>query len=129
MMTQHIRIKHSTSFQLMRDGRWEDLMSFLMRSTKGREEASQFGTELLYVAVEYRAPASLITLIFNIIENAQGGQMTLNSKLLLKALYFSPKDSTDICFSTCDRRWEKRERGDVANFLSSKINAEANSAA
>jgi len=127
-MYQQDQIYQSASFRMIEKGKWQEFMNFWMKSRQGKEEAQVFGTQLLYLAVEYRAPANLITLIFNLLEHEKGRQMTLDSKLLLKALYDSPKNNSNAYMNHCTRRWEKRERGNVANFLSSKIRSETNSA-
>jgi len=114
-------MRKSSLFKLVQREQWENVTSYLIDSTEGRLEAQLLGIDLLYVAVSYRAPPNVIMLIFNIVENDKGRQMKLNSKMLLKALYISPKSETKFCTNESKRRWEKTERSDVACFLSRKI--------
>ena len=120
-MNSQLQIHSSKLFSLIQLGEWEEITSYLLESFEGREEVITFGIDLLYIAVEYRAPASIIIVIFDLLEREKGRQMKLSPTLLLKALYLSPDRRPNICLDQCSRNWENNERINVANFLSDKI--------
>ena len=119
---EHQGQTHSSKlFNLIQIGKWQDIPSYLLDSFEGRQEVITFGIDLLYIAVEYRAPANIIAMIFNLLEDTRGREMKLSPTLLLKALYLSPDRGTNICLDRCTRKWENSERIDVASFLSEKM--------
>ena len=120
-MNSQGQIQRSKLFSLIQLGAWEQITSYLLESFEGRDEVVTFGIDLLYIAVEYRAPASIIIVIFDLLEREKGMQMKLSPTLLLKALYLSPERRPNIYLDQSSRKWESNERVDVANFLSDKI--------
>ena len=110
------------TFELIQKRKWQDIKHFILDSSEGQEEAKSIGIDLLYTAVEYRAPMTLITFLFDLIERENGHQMTLDPTLLRKALYHSQaSNETNAYKEPYSRRWENNERMNVASFLSEKI--------
>lgn len=106
---------------LLQQNRWRDVTEFITDTNEGRAEVKFFGIDLVYAAVEYRAPASLITFIFNFIEREHGNKIRLDSALLIKALYLPTNGITNRNEDENKRKWECAERKHVAVFLSDKI--------
>ena len=111
------------SFELIQQSKWQDIIQFILDTTEGKEEVKSIGIDLLYTAVQYRAPVDLIMFLFDLIERqSEGHQVTLNPTLLRKALYHpTTNNGTNVCIDQYARRWESNERMNVASFLSEKI--------
>lgn len=107
------QLKATKLFDLIQQSKWQDAKEFVLHKSEGKEEAKSIGIELLYTAVQYRAPVGLMILLFDLIESETGRKITLNSTLLCKAMYH-PTASNDT-------NWENTERMNVATFLSEKI--------
>lgn len=121
MLKARKQLKHSKLFELVQQSSWERVEEFILDTNEGKEEAQSLGIELLYIAIEYRAPADLIMAIFDILEKQHGKRVKLNHKLLLKALYLPTRIDKNVSGSLCSRKWESSERVNVARFLSRKI--------
>ena len=112
----------SNIFDLIHQSKWQDIIQFILDTTEGKQEVKSLGIDLLYTAVEYRAPADLIMFLFDLIERENGKQMTLDPTMLRKALYYHPTSTkTSECIDQYSRRWEQSERINVSRFLSGKI--------
>lgn len=116
--------KHTTkSLELIQQSKWHDIIRFILDTTEGKEEVKSIGIELLYTAVQYRAPVDLIMFLFDLIEREnENHPVILDATLLRKALYHpTTSNDTNVCMDQCSRRWESNERMNVASFLSEKI--------
>ena len=110
------------TFDLIHQSKWQDIIQFILDTAEGKQEVKSLGIDLLYTAVEYRAPADLIMFLFDLIERENGKQMTLDPTMLRKALYYHPTSTkTSECIDQYSRRWEQSERINVSRFLSGKI--------
>ena len=122
---QHLRLQPPTakSFELIQQSKWQDIIQFILDTTEGKEEVKSIGIDLLYTAVQYRAPVDLIIFLFDIIEReSEDHRVTLDPTLLRKALYHpTTSNDTNVCIDQYSRRWESNERMNVASFLSEKI--------
>lgn len=120
-MSRLQQVTKSKASKFLQTKRWQALKTYLKDTKEGRQEISKFRTDLLYIAVEYRAPPSLIKCIYELLECEYEGLIQLERGMLLKALYFSSNKSIRVCNNEQSRKWKNDDLLDVANFLSAKV--------
>ena len=123
-MVSNTNVKETKAYDLIKLCKWEEFHEFITDSYEGRNEIEICGSDLIYSAIKYRAPSSLIILIFELFQRSHSHDIKLNRNLLLQALYISPKKESNMSSEICNRKWEGNELVNVADFLSNKIRME-----
>ena len=120
-MISNSQIIETRAFDLIIQSKWDETVEYIRDTYEGRKEIQIYGVDLIYSAIKYRAPSSLIILIFDLLERTYSHEIQLNRTLLLQALYISPKEDSSLSPNLCSRKWNGSELNNVADFLSNKM--------